>query len=104
MMAKEKYVESKIEVVDKDVLKSRHKEFCTNSVLKFLKQNDELVVDYIEEVRDRDKMPNYSDFLRKVMGTTAEKVNLASIYVIRSQATKYLVNRYRELYPEEVDY
>lgn len=86
---------------DKEKDKLKHKEFCTESVLNFLRQNDELILDYLEQVRDRGKLPNYSDFLRTIMGTTAEKVNLASIYVIRSRATEYLMSRFREVYPEE---
>lgn len=101
-MEKKKYEKPEMKFIEKDELKIRQKEYNTWSVLKFLKESDDLVRDYIEWVRERGKMPNYSDFLRMVTGTTAEKVNLASIYVIRSRATEYLMERYGQLYPEEV--
>lgn len=101
-MDKKEWVKPEMQVISKEELKEKQREFCTNSVLNFLKQSDELIVDYLKDVREMGKLPNYSDFLRRIVGTTAEKVNLASIYVVRSKATEYLLQRFYELYPEEV--
>lgn len=72
----------------------KDKEFCTNSVLNFLRGSEELVLDYFNEVFEDDRLPNYSDMLRYVSGTTAEEVNLASTMVVRSKVTEYLRNKY----------
>lgn len=72
----------------------KDKEFCTNSVLNFLEGSEELVLDYFNEVFEDDRLPNYSDMLRYVSGTTAEEVNLASTMVVRSKVTEYLRNKY----------
>lgn len=101
-MGKKEWEKPEFKVISKEELKAKQKDFCTASVLKFLRENDELVDEYLTDVRDIGKVPNYSDFLRRHMGTTAEKVNLASIYVRRSSATKYLVERFYTLFPEEV--
>lgn len=72
----------------------KDKEFCTNSVLNFLRGSKELVTDYFNEVYEDDRLPNYSDMLRHVSGTTAEDVNLASTMVVRSKVTDYLRGEY----------
>lgn len=81
-------------------IKLKDKEFCTKSVLNFLKGNTELVKDYFDEVFEDDRLPNYSDMLRYVSGTTADDVNLASTMVVRSEVTEYLRNKY-ECYLKE---
>lgn len=98
MTGKREWITPEIKVVEREEMKLRHKEFCTNSVLNFLKENNELIDEYLVDVREKGKIPNYSDFLRTIQGTTAEKVNLASIYVVRSRCTEYLQSRYFERY------
>ena len=81
-----------------NLLKDR--DYCTKSVLKFLRSSSDLLQSYFETNYERGSLPNYSDFLRKVVGTTAEKVNLASIYVVRSTITEYMLAEYYRLYPD----
>lgn len=69
-------------------------EYCTESVLKWLRTDTDTVNEYLEDVIERGVEPNYTDMLKFVSGTTVENVNLASIYVKRSRCTAYLQKEY----------
>lgn len=73
---------------------SKKQEFCTNSILNWLKSNIETVEEYFEKCYDRGTQPNYTDMLRMVSGTTIDDVNLASTFVVRADCTRWLVEKY----------
>lgn len=67
------------------------KEFCTNSVLQFLRENIDLVYEYINKANAYGEPLSYSGMLRlMVEGTTREGVNLRSRGVERSKVTKFI--------------
>lgn len=67
------------------------KEFCTNSVLTFLKENINLVYEYINKAREYEEPLSYSGMLRlTISGDTKEGVKLNSRMVERSKLTKFI--------------
>lgn len=67
------------------------KEFCTNSVLQFLKENKYLVEEYIEKATLLGEPISYSGMLRlTVDGDTRDGVKLRSRMVERVKVTKYI--------------
>lgn len=81
-----------------DKCNMRDKEFCTKSVLNFLKSNPDVVKDYLDSVYEEGYLPNYSDMLRTISGTTVDEVDLASTMVVRREITKYLRSLFSTLY------
>lgn len=73
---------------------NKKQEFCTTSVMNWLKSNKETVSEYFERCYDKDRKPNYTDMLRMVSGTTIDDVNLASTFVVRAECTRWLVENY----------
>lgn len=69
-------------------------EYCTESVLKWLRTDKDTVNEYLDDAIEKGIKPNYTDMLKFVSGTTVENVNLASIYVKRSKCTAYLQQEY----------
>lgn len=80
-------------------MKDEKKEYCTNSVLNFLKESPELVYEYLYDANREGRTISYSDMLRVILnGTTKEGVNFASRFIVRSKITNYLEgvnNEYR---------
>lgn len=80
-------------------MKDEKKEYCTNSVLNFLKESPELVYEYLNDANREGRTISYSDMLRVILnGTTKEGVNFASRFIVRSKITNYLEgvnNEYR---------
>ena len=69
----------------------KDKEFCTNSVLQFLKENKYLIEEYIEKATRLGEPISYSGMLRlTVDGDTRDGVKLRSRMVERSRVTKYI--------------
>ena len=67
------------------------KEFCTNSVLNFLKNNIDLVYEYINKAREYREPLSYSGMLRlTISGETKEGVRLNSRMVERSRLTEFI--------------
>ena len=80
-------------------MKDEKKEYCTNSVLNFLKESPELVYKYLHHPNRQGRTVSYSDMLRVILNrTTKEGVNFASRFVVRGKITNYLEgvnNEYR---------
>lgn len=73
-------------------------EFCTKSVLNWLQEDEETLNEYLKDSYERGIIPNYTDLLKRVSGTTKENVRLDSIYVYRRECTRYILNKYNEKY------
>lgn len=67
--------------------------FCTDSVIAFLKENTELVRDYVQWSKGSGFSYSYSGMLKYGLnGTTAEDVDFSSIYVERKCVTEFLLD------------
>lgn len=64
--------------------------FNTNSILKFLKENMDLLYEYLDNCEKDCIYPNYSHFLKRVSGFTSDNVDLRSGLVDRSCITKFM--------------
>lgn len=73
-------------------------EFCTDSVLDYLRDNPDVVRVYLSDVSRRGIYPSYSDMLLRVSGTTREGVELNSYLVTRRVVTAWLRCEYARLY------
>ena len=83
------------EIVSPKLSKGTSKQdFCTASVISFLQENRYLINEYFEDCQKHGSRPTYSNFLHIVSGTTKEKVNLASSYVLRGVISDWLFGEY----------
>lgn len=73
------------------------KGFCTASVMNFLIDNSELLLQYFEECKDEGREPSYSNFLMscKLSGCTAEGINFNYSRIMRSVITDWMCYTYK---------
>lgn len=65
------------------------------SVMSYLENNKEVLLEYFNECKDENKVPNYSEFTRKYLcGETKEGVSFSSIKLKRNELTNFLRNKY----------
>lgn len=66
------------------------------SVINYLENNNDRMIEYFEECFKENKQPNYSEFCRKYLeGTTSEGVAFNSIKLKRRELTIFLRNNYK---------
>ena len=69
--------------------------FENKSVISYLEENREELVEYFVECQKENKTPNYSEFCRKHLnGETKEGVSFSSIKVKRNELTDFIRNKY----------
>ena len=66
------------------------------SVINYLENNNDRMIEYFEECFKENKKPNYSEFCRKYLeGTTSEGIAFNSIKLKRRELTIFLRNNYK---------
>ena len=66
------------------------------SVINYLENNNDRMIEYFEECFKENQKPNYSEFCRKYLeGTTSEGIAFNSIKLKRRELTIFLRNNYK---------